>query len=293
MTEKSTIKDSVFTMLFTEPKYARELFIALHPECSDVTEEEVEAFPIENVFINGIYNDVGLVAKGRFIILVEAQSDWNPNMPIRGLLYLAETYKRYVNNMQIDLFSSKRVELPVPEFYVIYTGDRKTRPEYQILSDHYFGSESMSAEKRSETLELKIKMIYNSADGDIVFQYINFCKVYSEQLTTFKGDRHKAIQAAIEICKDENILKDFISRHSTEVSDMYIGFDEEWYRRVHIKSEMKIAREEGLAEGREAGREEARSELQPIIAQQEKQLSEKDAEIKALKQQMQELLEQK
>ena len=36
---KRTVKDSVFTCLFSDPKYARELYLYLHPEDPDVTED--------------------------------------------------------------------------------------------------------------------------------------------------------------------------------------------------------------------------------------------------------------
>lgn len=52
-------------------------------------------------------------------------------------------------------------------------------------------------------------------------------------------------------------------------------------------------RSEGLTEGRAEGEAAAKAELQPIIEQQEKQISAKDAEIEALKKQMQKLLDQK
>ena len=37
---KRRIKDSVFTLMFREPKYALQLYQSLHPEDRDVTEEE-------------------------------------------------------------------------------------------------------------------------------------------------------------------------------------------------------------------------------------------------------------
>ena len=39
---KRTIKDSVFTYLFSQPEYARELYLNLHPEDQDVTEEDIK-----------------------------------------------------------------------------------------------------------------------------------------------------------------------------------------------------------------------------------------------------------
>lgn len=33
-----TVKDSVFTYLFRQPEYTRQLYLSLHPEDTDVTE---------------------------------------------------------------------------------------------------------------------------------------------------------------------------------------------------------------------------------------------------------------
>ena len=47
---KRTVKDSVFTCLFSDPKYARELYLYLHPEDPDVTEADCRLVTIENIF---------------------------------------------------------------------------------------------------------------------------------------------------------------------------------------------------------------------------------------------------
>lgn len=55
---KRNIKDSVFSALFKEPKYLRELCSVLKP---DVTKEELDSIrdvTIENILINGLYNDL-------------------------------------------------------------------------------------------------------------------------------------------------------------------------------------------------------------------------------------------
>lgn len=43
---KRTVKDSVFTYLFSDPHYARELYLYLHPEDSSVTEEDCKIVTI-------------------------------------------------------------------------------------------------------------------------------------------------------------------------------------------------------------------------------------------------------
>ena len=36
-------------------------------------------------------------------------------------MYLGETYRRYIEKNDLDLYTTKKVELPKPELYVVYT----------------------------------------------------------------------------------------------------------------------------------------------------------------------------
>lgn len=71
---KRTIKDSVFTNLFQDKKYLLQLYKALHPEDSDVTEDEIADVTIKHVLIDADYNDLGFSVGNRLMILVESQS---------------------------------------------------------------------------------------------------------------------------------------------------------------------------------------------------------------------------
>ena len=115
---KRNIKDCVFTDLFGNKKYLRELYLALHPEDIDVTEDDLTDITIENVLVNDLYNDLGFRVGFRLIILVEAQSSWSPNILLRALLYIATTYQKYIDERNLDLYTSKKVELPKPELAV-------------------------------------------------------------------------------------------------------------------------------------------------------------------------------
>ena len=75
-------------------------------------------------------------------------------------------------------------------------------------------------------------MLYGGGD-DIISQYVTFCKVFSEQrkLTT---DLKTAIQETIRICKDRDVLKEFLQNHETEVYDiMFDLFDQDYIWEVH------------------------------------------------------------
>ena len=66
------VRDSVFTHLFGEKKYLLELYQTLHPEEVTATEDMLTYVTIENVIMNGIFNDLGFLVENRLIILAEA-----------------------------------------------------------------------------------------------------------------------------------------------------------------------------------------------------------------------------
>ena len=66
-------------------------------------------------------------------MLVEAQSTFTKNILVRFLLYLAETYNRYINRENLNIYGTKTVKLPIPELYVIYHGERGDKPDEIIL----------------------------------------------------------------------------------------------------------------------------------------------------------------
>lgn len=171
---KRSIKDSVFTLMFREPKYALQLYQALHPEDRDVTEADCKIVTLENILTVGQYNDLGLLVRGRLLLLVEAQSIFTLNVVLRILLYLAETYKRYVDGQSLDLYGTRPVRIPRPELYVVYTGPRRDVPDMLHLSDLYFEGEG------SAGLELEVKVCRASGTENILGQYVRFCKIADE-----------------------------------------------------------------------------------------------------------------
>ena len=271
---KYTIKDSVFTHLFSDKKYLIQLYRALHPEDKDATENELTDITIRNVLTDNIYNDLGFMVGERLMILVEAQSSWSMNIIIRVLMYLAQTYHDYFERTKQDLYNSKKVQVPKPEAYVIYTGKRKGHPENISLSEEFFGGEKCC-------LDVTVKMVYDGEKGDIIHQYVAFTKVCDEQIAIY-GRTKKAIFETIRICKDENVLKEYLESREKEVVDiMMILYDaeevldnyvnnkiyEETKKAVDVavkaavKEAKKEARKEGMKEGIKEGIKEAQLTL--------------------------------
>ena len=228
---KRTIKDSVFTDLFQDKKYLLQLYKALHPEDTDVTEDDLTDITIKNVLTDNIYNDLGFTVGDKLMILVEAQSSvWTVNIIVRALMYLVQTWHDYFERTKQNLYKSKKVQMPMPEIYVIFTGERKTRPSEISLSQEFFGGKDCA-------VDVKVKMIYNGKEGDIINQYVMFTKVCNEQMKKY-GRSRKAVMEAIRICKDRDVLREYLSNRESEVvSIMMVLYDEEEIMRSYVESE--------------------------------------------------------
>ena len=223
---KRTVKDSVFTDLFAEPQYLLQLYKSIHPEDTGVQEDDLETVTLENIFTDDIYNDLGFIKGDKLIVLVEAQSTWTSNIIIRGLEYLVNSYRRYFINNNIDLYKSKKVRLPRPELYVIYTGYRKNRPEEITLTNEFFEGEKSA-------VEVTVKMIYDGKKGDIINQYVTFTRIIDEQVKVY-GRTKQAVLEAIRICKNEYVLKEYLENRESEVVDIMMQlYDKEEIMRVH------------------------------------------------------------
>lgn len=241
---KYTAKDSLFTDLFRSPKYLFQLYQSLHPEDHEATEESISNVTITNVLLDQWYNDIGFQVGDKLVALVECQANWTMNIIVRCLLYLAQTYQEYIESTKQNVYGSKKLKLPRPELFVIYIGERKEKPEYLYLSDEFF-------EGLESAIEVKVKMIYDGKEGDIINQYVTFTKIYNEQVKLY-GRTREAVLNTIHICKDQNILKEYLSNREKEVIDIMMTlFDEEYILKTYIESERREAAEQAAEQARE------------------------------------------
>ena len=239
---KYTAKDSVFTTLFQDKKYLMQLYRALHPEDTETMEDALTDITIRNVLTNGIYNDLCFRIRDKVMFLVEQQSRWTMNIIVRALMYLVQTYHEYFEEQDADLYGSKKVHVPEPEIYVIFTGERASRPESISLSKEFFGGKECA-------IEVKVKVLYGGEGNDIISQYVAFTKVYNEQVKKH-GRSREAVTETIRICKDRDVLREFLlGREKEVISIMMSLFDEEKIMRTHIASERREAAKEAVRGG--------------------------------------------
>ncbi len=196
---------------------------------------------ITNVLTDNLYNDLGFIANNKLLILVEAQSTWTVNILVRVLLYLAQSYHEYFQRTCQDYYKGRKVKMPKPELYVIFTGNKGRKPGIISLSKEFFEGADID-------IEVKAKVIYERNTDDIINQYIIFCKVFNEQ-TKQHGMTQKAVTETIRICKDRNVLREYLSDREKEVVTIMMSlFDEEQIMKSFIRSERHEAAQESVRE---------------------------------------------
>ena len=78
-----------------------------------------------------------------------------------------------------------------------------------------------------------VKVIKDGKEGDIISQYVRFCRVFDEQVK-IHGKTLKAVEETIRICKDEKVLEEYLERQREEVIDiMTTLFDQETIMKNH------------------------------------------------------------
>lgn len=127
-------KDTVFRMLFSD----RENLLSLYNAINGTTYENPEALEIvtlENAIYMGMKNDLAFIVDTN-LFLYEHQSTYNPNMPLRDLLYISSEYQKLVDHRL--LYPSILQKIPAPNFIVFYNGTRKKEDRWENLLSEAF-----------------------------------------------------------------------------------------------------------------------------------------------------------
>ena len=163
---KRTIADSVFTNLFGTKKYVLQLYKALHPEDTDIVEDDFSIVTIENILTDGQYNDLGVTVRGdKLIFLCEAQSTWSINVLIRILMYLTEylaEHEKEVVNIMGTLFGAEEISR-IHDVNVRQEGWQEGRQEGRIQQ---YIEDCQEFNRPKDEVVMQITMKFNLSDED-------------------------------------------------------------------------------------------------------------------------------
>lgn len=97
----------------------------------------IEINTIEGIIYVTMKNDISFLIDSQ-LNLYEQQSSYNPNMPLRGLMYFSQLYQKYISKQRKDIYSSALLKIPTPQFIVIYTGSTELDDVKELkLSDSF------------------------------------------------------------------------------------------------------------------------------------------------------------
>ena len=259
-TVNRTFKSTVFIMVFEDKKNLLELYNAMTGK--NYTDPELlEINTLENAVYMSMKNDLSFLIDGR-LSLYEHQSTYNPNLPLRFLIYISQLYAGMTRNE--NLYGTKVVQIPPPEFVIFYNGEKNMPEETPLrLSDM---SDMYRIKVENPKLELEAVMLNISGSNNSrlkeACRTLKDYAVYTDKIRLYSKEQtlEEAVEKAINECIAENVLKDFLTKHRAEAKAMSIF---EYDQEKHIRQEREEAWEEGrtsgLKEGRASGMKEGRA----------------------------------
>jgi len=262
-------KSDAFSMLMEDKRYALDVYNVLNE--SDYSDpDEVEIVLLEKGVSLSIRNDASFIIDMNFSFY-EHQSTYNPNMPLRSLIYCVNALEEWLKKQEVDLFSSRRIKIPTPHFVVFYNGI-KNRPEYEemYLSEAFYHATDMP-ELEVRCRVYNINPPYNQAlvkGSKVLAGYTYFVERVRDR-QAHGATTEEAVDQAIRDCIEEHVLEAFFSERGDEIRKM-THLDFTWEKRE------KLIRKEEFAEGMACGMEQgmARGMAQGIASSVIKVLSE-------------------
>ncbi|WP_143468833.1 hypothetical protein [Lachnoclostridium sp. An118] len=243
-------KDRLFRLVFNNKEDLLSLYNAVAGAQYE-DPDELEINTLGNVLYLSMKNDISFLVSGT-LNLYEHQSTYNPNMPMRGVLYFARLYGKIIAKNNINIYSSSPRNFPFPQHIVFYNGT-KEQPDRTVLrlSDLFERcGEGKTPALECITVMLNINYGHNRALMEKcrrLEEYAIFVDRVRRNLET-AGPLEEVLMRTIDDCIRDGILRDILIQQKAEVVQMILEtFDKESYEKA-VKSE---AYEDGYQAGKE------------------------------------------
>ncbi len=259
---KRNYKDTLFRMLFHDKEELLSLFNAVNGSAYK-DPQDLEIVTLENAIYMNLKNDLAFIIDFQ-LSLYEHQSSYNPNMPLRYLLYVAKEYQKLIKNE--SLYAESHVKIPTPHFVIFYNGKRPMGDQTTLkLSDAYqIPSASPDLDLKVTLLNINLGHNKHLADACKTLKeymlYVDRVRTYAQTMTL-----NYAVERAVNECIQEGILSEFLSTWKTEAIAVSI-FEYDAKRDLELlrKTERKYMR----IELREEVKKEVEEELRPQLIEE-------------------------
>ena len=255
---RQSYKDSLFRFLFGQ-EANKEWLLSLYNTLNHSNyqnPDDIELTTIQDILYLGMKNDISFIIQDNMVLL-EHQSTISKNIAIRFLLYYAKVLEAYLKTKGINIYRHTRIQLPNPQFIVLYNGLEKAK-EYEEtgLSINYTDT---------DIIDMKVKFYnLNKGHNEGLKEGCEVLKEYCWVNDQIVSNRDKMnLEEAVELMY-KNLPEDFkiykiMMKHKVEVRGMVLStFDKETFG--------KTMYEDGYDEGRQLGNQEGRIESKQEIA---------------------------
>lgn len=267
-------KDRLFCALFGQDKAALlQLYNALH-STAYTDSSQLTVVTLDNIIYMKMVNDLAFVIAG-VLNLYEHQSTYNPNMPLRFLLYMAEEYDKLIHQQDADIYGGKLIMLPTPQCVVFYNGAKETGDEELLRLSDAFQNKDVQADLELTVHLRNINLGHNETlmnQCHKLWEYASLVGRINENLTDGMT-REVAVEEAVSYCLSQGILTDFLRENRSGVLGM-LRLLTEYNEKEHMRRLKRDAREEGMLQDRIAVINEFLSELGDIPSELQTTISE-------------------
>ena len=155
----SKYKDRLFSFIFgnVEKKdWTLSLYNAVN-HSSYTNPDEITLMTMEDVLYMGMKNDLSFLITN-IISMYEQQSSYNPNMPIRKLMYAARLYDKYIHQHKLNIYGTRQIYLPVPKLVTFYNGKENREEEILELKNAFRTEDGKRIDVEAD-IEVRVRMI--------------------------------------------------------------------------------------------------------------------------------------
>ena len=248
-------KDRLFSFIFGSPErkdWTLSLYNAVNGS-SYTNPEDIKIITIDDVLYMSMKNDLALLVTD-IANMYEQQSTYNPNMPVRKLMYAARLYDKYIHMNKLNIYSTKQVRLPVPKLVTFYNGKEDKDDRILELKDAFKTEDGQQVDAESD-IQVRVRMININYGKNK--ELMRACKPLEEYAWFIEEIRRNnksmeieaAVDKALDAMPEDFKLKQLLIANKAEVRQMCITE----YNEAETMAQFK---EEGREEGREEEKEE-------------------------------------
>lgn len=218
-------RDRLFKFIFGNPEH-KEWTLSLYNAINGTNytnPNDIQLTTIEDAVYMGMKNDTSFLIT-EAMNFWEQQSTFNPNLPMRILIYAGMVYAKYVETSDdYYIYSSKQQKAPVPKCICFYNGaDKKADRTVLKLSDSF-------PEGSDPDIEVKVTMInINYGQNKELMETCQSLKDYSWLMDKIRsnkktmGSLELAVDAALTAMPNDSVIKSFLLENQAEVKRMCI-----------------------------------------------------------------------